>query len=305
MRLSGIWSAALTPVNAELQPDAGKAIAYYRELLASGIDGLNVLGTTGEAMSFSLEQRFAFTSALAASGLPRERMMAGSGAASLDDAARLVRHAFECGFAAALVLPPFYYRDASDDGIVAFFEALFARAAPPAHGVLLYNFPRMSGITFHPDLVDRLLTAFPGVIAGMKESSNDPQLQAQLHARHPDFRVLVGSEGDLPAAKRRGVAGCISGSVALWPRLAHDVFAGDDGGALAEELTRRRAALDGLPFIPAVRCVTAAMRDDESWERPMPPLVPLTPQQKVALDRATAANTRSADRSGPSSRASR
>lgn len=304
MSLSGIWSAVLTPVDGELQPDAPKAIAYYRELLAGGIDGLNVLGTTGEAMSFSLEQRMAFTSALAASGLPRERLMAGSGAASLDDAARLVRHAFECGFAAALVLPPFYFRDASDDGIVAFFEALFARAAPPARGVLLYNFPRMSGITFHPDLVDRLRNEFPGVIAGMKESSNDPQLQAQLHARHPDFRILVGSEGDLLAAKRRGVAGCISGSVALWPRLTHEVFASDDA-ALEDELTRRRAALGGVPFIPAVRFVTATMRDDETWERPMPPLVPLTPQQRVALGQAMEANTQLADRSRPSSRASR
>lgn len=304
MSLSGIWSAVLTPVDEALQPDARKAIAYYRELLANGIDGLNVLGTTGEAMSFSVEQRIAFTSALAASGLPRARMMAGSGAASLDDAARLVRHAFECGFAAALVLPPFYFRDAGDDGIVAFFDALFARAAPPARGVLLYNFPRMSGITFHPDLVDRLLAAFPGVIAGMKESSNDPQLQAQLHARHPNFRILVGSEGDLPAAKLRGVAGCISGSVALWPRLAHDVFTSDDE-ALGEELTRRRASLNGAPFIPAVRYLTATMRDDATWERPMPPLEPLTSQQKAALDLATVANTRSAGRSGRSSRASR
>jgi 4-hydroxy-tetrahydrodipicolinate synthase len=294
----------LTPLNGELQPDGRKAIPYYRELLASGIDGLNVLGTTGEAMSFSLEQRMSFTSALAASGLPRGRMMAGSGAASLDDAARLVRHAFECGFAAALVMPPFYFRDASDDGIVAFFDALFARSAPPARGVLLYNFPRMSGITFHADLVDRLLAAFPGVIVGMKESSNDPHLQSELHARHPDFKILVGSEVDLLGAKRRGAAGCISGSVALWPRLAHDVFVADDE-RLEDELTRRRAALGGVPFIPAVRYVTATMRDDESWERPMPPLVPLTPQQKVVLERATAANTRSSHRSRPSSTASR
>ncbi len=304
MSPSGIWSAVLTPLDGELQPDARKAIAYYRELLASGIDGLNVLGTTGEAMSFSLEQRMSFTSALAGSGLPRERMMVGSGAASLEDAARLVRHAFECGFAAALVMPPFYFRDASDDGIVAFFDALFARTAPPPRGVLLYNFPRMSGITFHPDLVDRLLVAFPGVIVGMKESSNDPHLQSELHGRHPDFKLLVGSEIDLLGAKRRGVTGCISGSVALWPHLAHEVFlAGDE--RLEDELTRRRAALGGAPFIPAVRYVTATMRDDASWERPMPPLVPLTSQQKAALERTLAANTRLSHRSRPSSTASR
>jgi 4-hydroxy-tetrahydrodipicolinate synthase len=300
----GIWSAVLTPIDDAMQPDARKAIVYYRELLASGIQGLNVLGTTGEAMSFSVEQRMAFMSALAASGLPRERMMAGSGAASLDDAVRLVRHAFECGFSAALVMPPFYFRDASDDGIVAFFDALFARAAPPARGVLLYNFPRMTGITFHPDLVDRLLTAFPGVIVGMKESSNDPRLQSELIARHANFTILVGSEANLLAAKQRGAAGCISGSVALWPHLAHDVFE-DDDRALEEELTLRRAALSAVPFISAVRYLTARMRSDDGWERPMPPLVPLTPQQKVALARAMEANTRLADRFRPSSIPSR
>jgi 4-hydroxy-tetrahydrodipicolinate synthase len=300
----GIWSAVLTPIDDAMQPDARKAIVYYRELLASGIQGLNVLGTTGEAMSFSVEQRMAFMSALAASGLPRERMMAGSGAASLDDAVRLVRHAFECGFSAALVMPPFYFRDASDDGIVAFFDALFARAAPPARGVLLYNFPRMTGITFHPDLVDRLLTAFPGVIVGMKESSNDPRLQSELIARHANFTILVGSEANLLAAKQRGAAGCISGSVALWPHLAHDVFE-DDDRALEEELTLQRAALSAVPFVSAVRYLTARMRSDDGWERPMPPLVPLTPQQKVALARAMEANTRLADRFRPSSIPSR
>jgi 4-hydroxy-tetrahydrodipicolinate synthase len=162
----------------------------------------------------------------------------------------------------------------------------------------------MTGITFHPDLVDRLLTAFPGVIVGMKESSNDPRLQSELIARHANFTILVGSEANLLAAKQRGAAGCISGSVALWPHLAHDVFE-DDDRALEEELTLRRAALSAVPFISAVRYLTARMRSDDGWERPMPPLVPLTPQQKVALARAMEANTRLADRFRPSSIPSR
>jgi len=247
-------------------------VPYYRELLDRGCDGINLLGTTGEAMSFSAEQRLGLMEALATGGFPMARAMVGTGASSLADAVRLTRAAFELGFA-ALIMPPFFYRDVTDDGIVAFFDALFARTAPPPQSVLLYNFPRMSGIEFHPALVDRLVTEFPQIIAGMKDSSNDPALQADVIARRPDFAVFPGSESDLVAAKARGAAGCISGSVALWPELARDVFTNDDA-AKAAELTRRRAALDGLPFVPAVRARIARERNDPRWERIVPPQTP-------------------------------
>ena len=285
--MEGIWSAVLTPVAADLAPDASRAIRYYGDLLRAGCDGLNVLGTTGEAMSFNADQRATFMEALASSGLPMAQMMVGTGAASLGDTLRLTRLAFECGFTAALVMPPFFFRDASDDGILAFFDALFARTNPPSKSVLLYNFPKMSGITFDLTLVGRLLEAFPEAIAGMKDSSNDARLQSAALERHPGFAIFPGSEADLLAAKRRGVTGCISGSVALWPQLARAVFASDDA-AEAEELRARRAALEGFAFIPAVRYLTAGLRGDPAWERPLPPLLPLAPEQRSALNRAVA-----------------
>jgi 4-hydroxy-tetrahydrodipicolinate synthase len=282
--MRGIWAAVLTPVDAELSPDAARAIPYYRDLLQRGCDGINLLGTTGEAMSLDAGRRAAFMESVAASGVPPERVMAGTGAASLGDAVRLTRRAFDLGLAAALVMPPFFFRDAPDDGIVAFFDALFSRATPPRKKVLLYNFPRMSGITFHAALVDRLVSEFPDAIAGMKESSNDARLQAEVIARHPDFLVFPGSEGDLLAAKARGVAGCISGSVALWPDLAQAVFARGDA-AQGERLARNRAALDGLPFVPALRRLTAIELGDPAWERAIPPQAPLTAEQRSLVQR--------------------
>jgi 4-hydroxy-tetrahydrodipicolinate synthase len=268
--LTGIYAAVITPVDEAFNPDAALAMPYYRELLERGCDGINLLGTTGEAMSLSADQRLALMQALAASGFPMERAMVGTGAAALADAARLTRAAFDLGFAAALIMPPFFYRDVTGDGIVAFFDALFARTSPPPQSILLYNFPRMSGIAFHPALVDRLVAEFPQTIAGLKDSSNDPALQAEVIARLPGFAVFPGSESDLLAAEARGIAGCISGSVALWPELARDVFA-DGDPAKAAELTRLRAALDGLPFIPAVRARIAGERRDPRWERLIPP----------------------------------
>ncbi|HEY2473752.1 MAG TPA: dihydrodipicolinate synthase family protein [Candidatus Cybelea sp.] len=280
--LRGIWAAALTPVADGLEPDAGRAAPYYSDLLESGCDGLNVLGTTGEAMSFSTGQRIRYMEALAASGLPMERTMAGTGAASLDDAVRLTRSALDCGFAAALIMPPFFLRDASDDGVVSFFDALLARVNPPPRRVLLYNFPRMSGITFTPALVDRLLAASEGRIFGMKDSSNDAHFQAEIAGRHPSFSIFPGSESGLIAAKARGAAGCISGSVALWARLAKQVFETEDREK-AGELDRCRASLERLPFVPAVRHLTARQRNDPEWERTMPPQRPLSADERAKL----------------------
>lgn len=281
-RLRGIWSAAITPIDSTLSPDSAKAMAYYRDLLARGCDGLNLLGTTGEAMSLGVDQRLRFMEEIARSGLPMQRVMVGTGAASLDDAARLTRCAFESGFTAALIMPPFFFRDAGDDGVAAFLDALFDRVRPPESSVLLYNFPRMSGITLHPDLVDRIVDACPGIVAGIKDSSNDRALQAELLLRHPEFAIFPGSESYLLDAGRAGAAGCISGSVALWPLLARDAFAGN--GAQMKRLETLRRSLDALPMIPAVRYLIAKERGDESWMRPMPPLLPLSDYDRELAD---------------------
>ncbi len=268
--LAGIWSAVLTPVDESFDPDPSVAVPYYRDLLEGGCDGLNLLGTTGEAMSFSAAQRVRFMEAIASSGLPKERLMAGTGAASLADAVAQTRAAFDCGLSAALVMPPFFFREVGDDAILSYFNTLFTRTNARRQSVLLYNFPRMSGIAFSIALVDRLVAAFGDVIAGMKDSSNDAQLQAGVLERHPHLKIFPGSESDLLAAKKRGAAGCISGSVSLWPRLAREVFAGGDP-VDAEVLRQKRAALDGLPFVPAMRFLTAAARSEPAWLRPMPP----------------------------------
>jgi 4-hydroxy-tetrahydrodipicolinate synthase len=269
-QLRGVFSAVLTPFDTDLRPDPRKAIPYYRDLLSNGCDGLNVLGTTGEAASVGLEDRLRFMEAIAAP-LPRERMMTGTGAAALADAVQLTRAAFDVGFAAALVIPPFYYRDADDDGIVAFFDALFERTMPPARSIVLYNFPRMSGITFHPDLVDRLVKTFPYIICGIKDSSNTLDFEREIHRRHPDLAVFPGSEVLLADARTDGFAGCISGSVCLWPQLAARVWT-DGNPADVEELVALRNSLAGRPLIEAVRERTAQNQADATWRRSIPPL---------------------------------
>lgn len=278
--LHGVCSAALTPFDSEFRPDERTAIEYYDELLRSGCDALNLMGTTGEAMSIATEDRLHFMEAIAQSGLPLERMMVGTGAASFRDALRLTRTALDLRFAAALVMPPFFYRNISDDGVLNFFERFFEGVQAAQKSILLYNFPAMSGITFHADLVDRLLEAFPGLIAGMKDSSNDIALQTEILERHPGFLVYPGSEIGLADARRRGSAGCISASVALWPQIAAQVWRGERP---QDELTHRRELLAGLPMVPAVRALLARRTKNREWERCIPPQMPLDERRAGAL----------------------
>jgi 4-hydroxy-tetrahydrodipicolinate synthase len=279
----GIWAAVLTPIDARLEPDASRAVEYYAALLASGCDGLNVLGTTGEAASFGVAQRVRFMEALANGPLPRERIMLGVSATSVQDATVLAKAAFACGFAGALLLPPFFFRNVRDDGVLDFFDAVFARVDPPPHSIVLYNFPAMSGVTFGVRLVDALRARFPELIGGIKDSSNDRELQQELLARHRDFAVFPSSEEYLLEAQAYGAAGCVSGSVALWPQLAKSVLETGDA-AQAARLAGLRRAVSGPDLVLRVRYLTARQLADESWTRAMPPLGALAAQQRNALD---------------------
>jgi 4-hydroxy-tetrahydrodipicolinate synthase len=279
--LRGVCAAVITPVDSSLRPDPNLAIPYYRDLLARGCDGLNVLGTTGEAFSLSVDDRLRFMESVAGSDLPRDRMMVGTGASALGDAIRLTAAAFRLGFGAALIMPPFFFRDVTDDGVVRFFDLLFAAVHPPEGRTFLYNFPQMSGVRFHPQLVDRLMQAFPGVIAGMKDSSNDTALQEAVAKLRPELAIFPSSEAYLTASRTNGFAGCISGSVALWPELAASVWRGD--AESQPRLSAQRAALAGFSLINAVRYLAARRAKDPAWERCLPPLSPLSKEAALLL----------------------
>src|SRR5246127_4880459 len=171
--LHGVIAAIATAVDPRGEPDCARSIALARVLLANGCDGLNVLGTTGEATSFALDQRKRVMGAYAASGLPLDRMMVGTGAAALADAIALTRHAAELSFAGALVLPPFYYKGVPDDGLVAYIDAIVAATADRPIPIYLYHYPQLSGLPWQPALIRRLLETHGARIRGLKDSSGD------------------------------------------------------------------------------------------------------------------------------------
>ncbi|MDQ6929115.1 MAG: dihydrodipicolinate synthase family protein [Candidatus Eremiobacteraeota bacterium] len=282
--LSGVIAATLTPLGPDLRIDVDKACAYYEWLLENGCNGLNVLGTTGEAMSFPVAERAALMRGLASRGLPVHRMMAGTGACALADAVHLTQVAVECGFGGVLLMPPFFFEDISDDGVLAFYDALARGARLRPSQAYLYNFPKLTGITFTPRLVGRLLDVIP--IAGIKDSSNDLPYCRELHYAFADLAIFPSSEEYLRDSKASGLAGCISGTVALWPHFAGALWnraQEPQTEPLQVEIASMRAEVVAHPLVPAVRYLTALQQKDATWEKPVPPLEPLDEAARRAL----------------------
>src|SRR3984893_10884490 len=187
-KLRGVIAAVATAVDDKGEPDCARSTALARFLLANGCDGLNVLGTTGEATSFSLEQRKRVMTAYREAGVPLDRLMVGTGAASVADAIALTRHAADLGFAGALVLPPFYYKGVPDDGLAAYVETIVTATAARPIPIYLYHFPQQSGLHWHVKLIRQLLDAHGGRIVGLKDSSGDMAYAREAAAIGQSFK---------------------------------------------------------------------------------------------------------------------
>src|SRR5947209_12763957 len=282
-KLSGVIAAVATAVDEAGAPDAARSVKLARFLLDTGCDGLNVLGTTGEATSFSLEQRKAVMSAYKTAGLPLDRLMVGTGAAATADAVALTRDAAELGFAGALILPPFYYKGVPDDGLAAYIATIVKTTADPPIPIYLYHFPSQSGLPWHVKLITRLLEAHPGRIVGLKDSSGDMAYARQAASIAPDFKVFPSTEAALIEARSGIFAGCISATANLNADLCQRAWTSGDAAALDAAVTIRKL-FDGKPLVPGIKSTLAHIHNDAAWARVAPPLAPFTATDKAGAN---------------------
>jgi len=268
--LAGVIAAVATPVSAAFEPDLARFVRLAQFLLSHGCDGLNILGTTGEATSLSRDQRVAVMQAAAAS-LDRRRLMVGTGAASLADAIHLTRTAGSLGFAGALLLPPFYYKGVSEAGVFAYIEAVVAASEADPLPLYLYHFPALSGVPFTAALVARLCAAFPRRICGLKDSSGDLAYASSIATAHRGLAVFPSNEATLPDAREGLFAGCISATCNLNADFCARALHCGDGAAL-ETASAIRRLFDGRPLVAGVKAGLAALHGDAELARPLPPL---------------------------------
>ena len=275
----GVNAAVLTPMQADLSVDLDRMAAHCRWLLGNGCNGLGVLGTTGEANSFGLHERKAILEGLVARGVPAAAMMPGTGCASLADTVELTRHARDQGCRGALLLPPFYYKGVSDDGLFAYFSEVVQRVGGGI-ALYLYNFPQQSALPFSLALIERLLRAFPGAIRGVKDSSGDyANMQAMVRAFAADgFEVYSGSDEFLQRILSEGGAGCITAAGnanSHWGGIVYARRTGPEADAAQAVLNATRRAATSVPLIPGLREIIARATGDAAWRTIRPPHLPL------------------------------
>ena len=274
---SGVIPALLTPMHDDLSPNVDLLVHHGRDLLGAGCTGLLLLGTTGEANSFTLAERKILLEKVLAAGLSPQSLIVGTGCCALGDTVELTAHALAQGVDRVLVLPPFYYKDISDDGLYAAFARTIEGVGDDRLRLFLYLIPQLTGIEMGVQLVTRLCEGYPQSIAGLKDSSGDwASTEALCRALGPSIDVMVGTEALMLQAMSAGASGCITALGNIAAREIVELYqmrASPDAQARSGALNDLRAALQSVPLIPALKSHLARTTGDQSWSNVRPPLI--------------------------------
>jgi 4-hydroxy-tetrahydrodipicolinate synthase len=287
-RIRGVLSPVVTPFKSDLTPDKDRFVAHCKWLLSQNC-GLAVFGTNSEANSLALDERMALLDAAIDAGVDATRMMPGTGCCSLTETVRLTAHAVKHGCAGVLMLPPFYYKGVSDEGLYRHFSEVIQRVGDARLRLYVYHIPPVAVVGITPALVERLLKAYPTAVAGMKDSSGDWNNTKTFldNFAKAGFDVFAGSESFLLINMRNGGVGTISATANVNPAQIHKLYAewqNPDADQRQQKLNVVREALSKkYVMIPALKQAIAIYGADPAWAKVRPPLVELNAEQARAL----------------------
>ena len=282
--MQGVIAAVPTPVTAEGEPVREPYLEHCQWALDNGCDGLNILGSTGEANSFATSTRKTVME-WAASALDRSRLMVGTGTPSLAETIDLTLFADDLGYQVALVLPPYYYKPVSDEGLVAWYTRLHEALSDRSIAIYFYNFPQMTGLNIPVAVIEELHKRWPERFAGIKDSSGQLPYCRELTALLPELKVFPSSETALGEAAESGFAGCISATVNESAPQCGAIWANrnDPDPAQLEAIAAIRTAISAQPLIPSVKFMVSRRTGDASWQRVLPPFRELSATQQTVL----------------------
>ncbi len=284
----GVWSPAVTALDDNLMIDKDRSIAHIRWLLKNGCHGVTFMGTTSEATSFSAGERIELLDAVLAAGIMPARLMVGSGCAALTDSVALTAHATAAG-CSVLVLPPFYYKGISDDGLYASYAEIIERVGSADLKLYFYHFPKLSAVPITHGVIERLLKDYPGVIKGLKDSSGDAEGCAAYIKAFPSMAIFPGNELLFLDMLRLGGAGTITAGANVNAPMLRQVYqafeAGEGADALQDKVNQVRRTLQNYAMVPGLKSVLARENDDPSWRRVRPPLTGLSEADGESLAR--------------------
>ena len=283
----GVNAAVLTAMRPDLSVDLDRMAAHSKWLLANGCNGLGILGTTGEANSLGVSERIAVMEGLVARGLPPARLMPGVGTPAITDTVLLAKKAAELGCPGVLALPPFFYKNPSEDGLFAYFSEVIQRLGTGTK-IYLYHFPAQSAVPFTVSLIGRLLKAYPGTVKGIKDSSGDfANTKSYVdHFAKDGFEVYCGDDGALHELLNAGGAGCITAASNVGSAFNGQVYANWDnevGKQAQVTLAAIRKAVTSAALIPGLKALVARHTGDEGWNVMRPPHMALSEAERAKL----------------------
>ena len=284
-----LFVPAITPFTPDLSVDQPRLVAHAKALLSAGAHGLAPFGTTSEANSLTLAERMASLESLLAAGIPAQSLIPGTGCSAVGDTITLSAHAASLGCRGVLMLPPFFYKGVPEDGVFGAYAQAIEAVGSARLRVYLYHIPQMSGVPITLSLIERLIKAYPGTIAGLKDSSGKWENTKAVIEAFPQIDTYSASESLIQENVAAGGAGCISASSNVNPagirRLIDGLGTADEAGLL-DQVSQVRKIFESLPLIPAIKAAVALQTSDPHFARVRPPFVPAGPQYGADIARA-------------------
>ncbi len=289
-KITGVYSAAATPLNADGSPDLGLFTEHCQRLLSEGCHGVALLGTTGEANSFSSSERKAILEAALKAGIPADKLLPGTGVVAIQETVDLTKHALSLGVTKVVMLPPFYYKGVSDDGLFTAYSQILEKISDSKLQVILYHIPQVSGVPLSVPLIGRLIEAFPDTVVGIKESAGDFNNMQAIIAAYPGFSVLAGADPLLLPLLKAGGAGCITATSNLVAGSLRTVYdkVHDESGAEAVETAQARinayrTLSNSYVQIPTIKAMVGLKTGNPAWKRTRAPLMPISETDYTSL----------------------
>ena len=283
---SGVLVPALTPFLVDQRPNTEAFVRHCKWLVRQGVHGLAIFGTTGEANSLSVEERMALLDTLIDKDIAVEQLLPGTGACALTDSVRLTQHATNHGCGGVLMLPPFYYKGVSDEGLFASYSHVIDQVGDARLRIYLYHIPPVSQVAISLKLIERLVKNYPTIVVGIKDSGGDWQYTTEILKHFPQLSVFPGSELFLLDGLRHGAAGCITATGNVNPagiRRVFDRWEETDADELQDQISQIRKTIQAYPMIPALKTIVADFYGESDWLRVRPPLAQLTEEQQPEL----------------------
>lgn len=289
-KFRGVCCAAATPVREDLSADHPKLAAHCKQLLKDGCHGIALLGSTGEANSFSVAERMGILEAVVKAGVPAESLLPGTGVCALPDTIALTKHALSLGVTRVVMLPPFYYKKPSDQGLIDSYSYVFDQVADSRLKAILYHIPPISQIPITDAVIEALLKRYPGTIAGVKDSSGDFEHMKGLVQHFPKLSILAGADPMMKPLLEVGGAGCITATSNIAARHLRTVFDGFTDPAAKDAVDKAQACIvaqrtisNHFPQIPTIKAMVGYRYGDTGWGRVRHPFIALSEAQRAEL----------------------